>query len=107
AVAWDAASLTATLAAPSVSKQPWGQQVYYEVSFRGEEKVTTNALAISPLDGYTQVLTNTSFESWTGSFPDGWRFLAEAFKRSNTVSRSGQSSLFANGLSPQEIAASG
>lgn len=106
-VTWDAENLIATLIVSDVTQKPWGQKVHYKVSYNGEENITTNVVEILPLESYTQVMTNTSFENWTDRYPDGWRFLAEAFTRSESVSRSGNSSIVANGLSSQEIAASG
>ncbi|RAV21869.1 DUF4838 domain-containing protein [Paenibacillus contaminans] len=106
-VIWDDATKRAYLTVPVLPRQPWEQAVQYEVSYQGVDSIRSNAVTVPRLDGYTPVLTNSSFELWTGANPDGWWFWGEGFKRSDTVKRSGQSSLTVDGLYPAQNAAGG
>lgn len=96
---WDAASLTATLSLPSVTSQPWEQQVIYEVAYGDEDLIRTNSIVIARTEGYTPVLTNTSFEQWTDGAPTGWWFWGEGFGISDINKRSGQYGVALNGKS--------
>ncbi|RAV17733.1 DUF4838 domain-containing protein [Paenibacillus contaminans] len=106
-VVWDAASKTAVLTIPEAELKPWEQNIKYEVAYSGVDTISTNAVALPRLSGYTSVMTNTSFEQWTDGSPDGWWLWGEGFYRADTIKRSGQYSLAIDGVYPAQNAAGG
>ncbi|MBP1993821.1 DUF4838 domain-containing protein [Paenibacillus eucommiae] len=106
-VQWHAETLTATLTVPNIAPLPWEQHVVYEIAYGSEDIIPTNAVLISRQAGYTSVMTNSSFEQWTGADTDGWWFLGEGFEPSSTVKRSGQKALTVNGFSEGQNLAGG
>ncbi|MBP1994060.1 DUF4838 domain-containing protein [Paenibacillus eucommiae] len=106
-VNWDAATLTATVTIPSIAPLPWEQYAAYEIGYGSAPVLQTNLITVGRLAGYTSVLANSSFEHWTNGKADGWSYWGEGFTRSDSLKRSGLSSMTINGLSAAQIQAGG
>lgn len=96
-VSWDANSLTAKLAVPEITREPWVQQAVYEIDYQSADTVSSNAVAIPRSDGYTAVSNDSSFEQWNAStgLPQYWWYSAEGITGTDDFKRSGQSAIVA------------
>ncbi|BBH24618.1 hypothetical protein Back11_59630 [Paenibacillus baekrokdamisoli] len=91
-VSWDAISRTAKLSVPVIARQPWAQSATYTISYKTTGTISTNAVVIPRLEGYTTVNNDPSFELWDAAtgLPQKWWYSAEGITRSDTVKRTGQ-----------------